>query len=188
MSISSLHQFIAACSINLKPTNYLIWRSQISQLIHVMRLTYLITKNEQSKSSCSTGQTIGKVVVELDLRHLDRRNHVPNYGLLNCQGGECLEEAYLQATKDKKFKLKQHLQNVRLGTKKIDEYIKKFKGICDGLTAIHKPVDEDNKGKLRGGATTKPHGILWPKGQGRGNNNINSRETGFKPAEQGRGS
>ncbi|WMV41791.1 hypothetical protein MTR67_035176 [Solanum verrucosum] len=61
------------------------------------------------------------------------------------KGGECLEEAYLQATKDKKFKLKQHLQNVRLGTKKIDEYIKKFKGICDGLTAIHKPVDEDNK-------------------------------------------
>lgn len=31
------------------------------------------------------------------------------------------------------------------GTKSIDEYIKEFKGICDGLAAIHKPVDEDHK-------------------------------------------
>ena len=42
---------------------------------------------------------------------------------------KCLEETYLQATKDKQFHLKQHLQSVRLGTKKIDEYIKEFKGI-----------------------------------------------------------
>jgi len=32
---------------------------------------------------------------------------------------ECLEETYLQATKEKKFQLKQ-LQSVRLGTKNID--------------------------------------------------------------------
>jgi len=58
---------------------------------------------------------------------------------------ECLEEAYLQATKDKKFQLKQQLQSVRLGTKKIDEYIKEFKGMCDSLVAIHKHVDKDSK-------------------------------------------
>ncbi|KAH0764298.1 hypothetical protein KY285_000169 [Solanum tuberosum] len=58
---------------------------------------------------------------------------------------ECLEEAYLQATKDNEFQLKQQLQSVNLGTKTIDEYIKEFKGICDGLAAIHKPVDEDIK-------------------------------------------
>lgn len=56
-----------------------------------------------------------------------------------------LEETYLQATKDKQFHLKQQLQSVRLGTKTIDKYIKEFKGICDGLATIHKPVDEDNK-------------------------------------------
>ena len=58
---------------------------------------------------------------------------------------KCLEETYLQATKDKQFHFKQQLQSVRLGTKTIDEYIKEFKGICDGLATIHKPVDEDNK-------------------------------------------
>ena len=58
---------------------------------------------------------------------------------------ECLEEDYLQVTKDKEFQLKQQLQNVRLGTKKIDEYIKEFKAICDGLVAIHRLVDGDIK-------------------------------------------
>ncbi|KAH0706132.1 hypothetical protein KY289_011208 [Solanum tuberosum] len=58
---------------------------------------------------------------------------------------ECLEETYLQATKDKEFQLKQQLQSVKLGTKTIDEYIKEFKGICVGLGSIHKHVDEDSK-------------------------------------------
>lgn len=41
--------------------------------------------------------------------------------------------------------MKQQLQTVNLGTKSIDEYIKEFKGICDSLVAIHKPMDEDIK-------------------------------------------
>ena len=58
---------------------------------------------------------------------------------------EFLEDAYLQATKYKEFQLKEELQSVKLGATLIDEYIKKFKGICDGLAAMHKPVDEDSK-------------------------------------------
>lgn len=57
----------------------------------------------------------------------------------------CLEDTYLQASKDKEFQLKQQLQTMNLGTKSIDKYIKKFKGICDSLMAIHKPIDEDSK-------------------------------------------
>nr|XP_016492298.1 PREDICTED: uncharacterized protein LOC107811814 [Nicotiana tabacum] len=58
---------------------------------------------------------------------------------------DCLEETYLQATKDKEFQLKQQLQNIRLGSRSTNDYLKEFKGICDGLAAIHKPVDEDSK-------------------------------------------
>lgn len=58
---------------------------------------------------------------------------------------ECLEEAYLQATKDKEFQVKHQLQNIKLGAKTLDEYLKEFKGICDGVATIHKPVDEDSK-------------------------------------------
>ena len=58
---------------------------------------------------------------------------------------ECLEEAYLQVTKDKEFQLKQQLQSMKLVTKLIDEYIKEFKVICGGFATIHKFIDEDIK-------------------------------------------
>lgn len=41
--------------------------------------------------------------------------------------------------------MKQQLQTIRLGSKSTDEFLKEFKGICDGLAAIHKPADEDSK-------------------------------------------
>ena len=70
MSTSSLHQLIIACSIKLNLANYLIGRTQIFQLIHVMKLMYLLY--ELSKSSCSTGHTAGKVVaVEKDAKDSD---------------------------------------------------------------------------------------------------------------------
>ena len=34
---------------------------------------------------------------------------------------------------------------MKLGTKSIDEYIKEFKVICNGLAIIHNPVDENSK-------------------------------------------
>ncbi|KAH0636166.1 hypothetical protein KY290_036588 [Solanum tuberosum] len=58
---------------------------------------------------------------------------------------ENLEDNYLQASKDKEFQLKQQIQSIKMGSKSVDEYIKDFKGICDSLTAIHKPLDEDSK-------------------------------------------
>lgn len=55
---------------------------------------------------------------------------------------EYFDKAYLEANKYKEFQHKQQLLNIMLGTKKLDEYIKEFKGICVGLAAIHKIVDE----------------------------------------------
>lgn len=133
-----------------------------------MRLIYHIIENEPTKNGCSTRQTIGKAVAVAkdakDSGNIDdweekdvlRRSWISGtltkesmYLIVGCSTAkdvwEWLEEAYLQATKYKEFQFKQQLQSVRLGTKKIDEYIKKFKGICDSLAAIHKPVDEDSK-------------------------------------------
>ncbi|KAH0730858.1 hypothetical protein KY289_002046 [Solanum tuberosum] len=115
MSTSSLLQLIAACSIKLKPSNYLIKRTQISQLIQ-------ITENEPSKCSCFTRQTAGKVVaVENDAKdsgNIDDwkekdvllRSWISGtlteesmYLIVGCSAAkkiwECLEKAYIQATK-----------------------------------------------------------------------------------------
>lgn len=56
-----------------------------------------------------------------------------------------LEDTCLQASKYKKFQLKQQFQAVKLGTKIIDEYIKEFKRIWNSRIAIHKSLDEDSK-------------------------------------------
>ncbi|KAH0645347.1 hypothetical protein KY284_033231 [Solanum tuberosum] len=118
MSTSSLHQLIAACSIKLKPANYLIKRTQTSQLIH-------ITENEPSKSSCSTGHAVGKVVAVKnyakdsgtinDWKEKDvlLKSYISStlteenmYLIVGCSTAkemwECLEKAYIQATKMKK--------------------------------------------------------------------------------------
>lgn len=58
---------------------------------------------------------------------------------------ESLDDNYLQATKDKEFQLKQQIQSIKMRLKSVDKYIKEFKGICDSLTAIHKPLDEDTR-------------------------------------------
>lgn len=58
---------------------------------------------------------------------------------------QTLEDNYLQASKDKEFQLKQQLQSIIIGSKKVDEYVKEFKEICDSLAAIGKPSDEENK-------------------------------------------
>ena len=138
----------------------------MSQLIQVMRLTYLIT--EPPKDTCSTGKTIeetvagekgaedNNIVDDWEEKDVLLRSWISGtlteesmYLIVGCSTAkemwEFLEEAYRKATNDKEFQLKQQLQSVKLGTKTIDEYIKEFKGICDGLAAIHKPVDEDSK-------------------------------------------
>lgn len=115
MLTSSLHQIIVACSIKLKPANYLIKRTHISQLIQ-------ITENEPSKSSCSTGQIARKVVaVRKDAKDsgtiddwkkkdvllrswisstlAEESMHLIVGCLTVKEMWECLEKAYIQATK-----------------------------------------------------------------------------------------
>lgn len=70
LSTSSLHHLIASVSIKLKPSNYLIWRTQILQLIQVMRLAYLIkdepkaitTDETTSNSDKSSGTATDRAV------------------------------------------------------------------------------------------------------------------------------
>jgi len=133
-----------------------------------MRLTYLIrdepktiiTEEDTSSSDKNSGKTSDKGSENDDREEKDvlLRSWISGtlseetmYLIVGCNTAkemwETLEETYLQATKDKEFQLKQQLQTIRLGNKSTDEFLKEFKGICDGLAAIHKPVNEDSKVK-----------------------------------------
>ncbi|KAH9747507.1 hypothetical protein KPL70_004741 [Citrus sinensis] len=56
-----------------------------------------------------------------------------------------LEEQLLPMTKEKIVYLTDRLMNLKKGSLTIDEYIRKFKTICDSLTAVKKPVDDVDK-------------------------------------------
>lgn len=56
-----------------------------------------------------------------------------------------LEENLLQVTEDREVQLKQQLQDMRLGSQSLSEYLKSFKRVLDGLAAIHKPLPNDDK-------------------------------------------
>ncbi|KAH0741104.1 hypothetical protein KY290_034147 [Solanum tuberosum] len=148
----------------------------MTQLIQVMRLTYLIT--ESPKVTCSTGQTIEKTVAG---ENSAKDNNIAVQLPRRCRNAW------------KKLIFKQ--QKIRSSSS--SNNCKEFKGICDGLAAIHKPVDEDSKliNFARGlGPKYKTfRTVMLGKGrvnysQRRGNNNFNSRGRGFKPAGQGIGS
>ena len=50
----------------------------------------------------------------------------------------CLEENFLHATKKREVQLKQIMQDLKLGNQSLSKYLKAFKTIFDGLTAIQK--------------------------------------------------
>ena len=99
----------------------------MTQLIQVMRLTYLITETRQA--TYSTGQTLEKtaegendaedtnIVDDWEDKDMLRRSWISSTlieesmcSIVGCSTSnemwECLEETYFQATKDKKFQIK----------------------------------------------------------------------------------
>lgn len=42
LSPSSLHQLIAICPIKLKPSNYLVWRTQLLQIMQALKIDKII--------------------------------------------------------------------------------------------------------------------------------------------------
>ena len=59
--------------------------------------------------------------------------------------GTSLEEKLLPMNKDKKVQLTNRLRGLKKGTRSLDEYLREFKGICDALAAVRKPISDLDK-------------------------------------------
>ncbi|KAH0729980.1 hypothetical protein KY289_001168 [Solanum tuberosum] len=62
ISTSSLHHLMVVCPINLKPTNYLIWRIQILQLMQVMKVTKLVQEKKLDEVETPAKDNNGKAI------------------------------------------------------------------------------------------------------------------------------
>ena len=45
-------------------------------------------------------------------------------------------------TKEKEVQLTNRFQGLKKGTRSLDEYLREFKGICDALAVVRKPVSD----------------------------------------------
>lgn len=69
---------------------------------------------------------------------------------------QLLEEQLLPATKEREAQLKNMLMMLKKGQISLDEYLKKFKNLCDNLAAINQPVsDIDEVFQLANGLEAK---------------------------------
>ena len=56
-----------------------------------------------------------------------------------------LEEKFLLMTKEKEVQLTNRLRGLKKGKRSLDEYLREFKGICDALVAVRKPISDLDK-------------------------------------------
>lgn len=53
-----------------------------------------------------------------------------------------LTDAYARESQEREFYLRSQLQIFKKGSSSISNYIRKFKGLCDDLAAIGKPIED----------------------------------------------
>ena len=58
---------------------------------------------------------------------------------------QSIEEQMLPATKEQESWLKDSLYSLKRASLKLEVFVKKFKGICDNLDAIGKPLFDEDK-------------------------------------------
>ncbi|KAK1564843.1 hypothetical protein Q3G72_012789 [Acer saccharum] len=159
LTIQSFHQCSSLITIKLNTSNFLLWRSQVSSLVRSLGLSHHLEEN--SKPAKETTGDDDKVQ-QNPLHDIWMRND----GLLNTwllgiigdkvigmlegmdnayQVWKSVEENILPITKDKEIHLTQSFMTIQKGSMSLDEYIKKFKAICDSLATVQKPVDEVTK-------------------------------------------
>ena len=156
LSLQTLHQCKSLISLKLDNSNYLLWRSQMESLIQSINMGHhLVESKEPSREVIKEN---GKT--EINEAHL---TWAKNDGLLkvwmlsnispevivsleNISSAskiwKSVEELILPTTVEREILLHDALMSLKKGNLPLDEYLKKFKSICDNLAAIKRPVDE----------------------------------------------
>ena len=158
LTTSNLHQLIVVVSVKLNSTNYLIWRMQIFPLIQSLKLIKHITNDVPATTKIAeSGEKVPEPTFEswqqtdLLLRSWitgtlseEALGHVVGLNTAH-EIWMCLEEKYLQATKERELQLRRQLQMPKKENISLDNYLRNFKSIFDNLAAIQKLVSDEDK-------------------------------------------
>ena len=159
LSLQTLHQCASLISLKLDNMNYLLWRSQIEPLIQSINMAHHLIKGSEPPSHITTDD--GKIESNPSYDTWKRNDGLLTTFLMKNIETEVLvslenvgstqkvwksiEEQILPTTVEKEMILNETLMSLKKGSLSLDDYIKKFKSMCDNLAAIKKPIDETKK-------------------------------------------
>ncbi|KAL9432747.1 hypothetical protein AB3S75_027714 [Citrus x aurantiifolia] len=159
LNIQSFHQCSSLVSIQLSPSNFLLWRSQVLPLARSLGVLHHLTEKE--KSTAEVVDESGDKVPNPKLDAWINNDSLLTSRLLGNMTEEVLgmvvgaesayevwsslEEQLLPMTREKVVHLTDQLQTLKKGSLTMDEYLRKFKTICDSLAAVNKPLDDVDK-------------------------------------------
>ena len=159
LSFQSFHQCSSLISIQLSSTNFLIWKSQILPLIRSLGLEHHITNSEKPADEVIDSAGI-------QTKNPKKEQWILNDGLLTSwllanmkeetivkiDGGDTaysiwksVHDQLLPNTEDAEAQFKNSIYSLSKGNLSLDEYIRKFKEICNKLAAIGKPLSDVDK-------------------------------------------
>ena len=158
LSLQSFHQCSSLVPIKLNTENYLIWSSQVQPLIFTLGLNHHIV---DVKTPPKMIEQDGKEINNPDFLMWKNNDGLLTTWLRSMMNEDVLsmviglqtareiwltvEENMLPATKEQETWLKDSLYSLKEGSSKLDEFLKKFKGVSNKLAAIGKPMNDDDK-------------------------------------------
>ncbi|GKU93013.1 hypothetical protein SLEP1_g6653 [Rubroshorea leprosula] len=157
LTIQNFHQMASLVSVKLSSTNFLLWKSQIFPLIRSAQLMHHLEEEAPAMKITKDGEQVPNPNHDVWLNNdglltswlLGTMNEEALSLVVGCdtafQIWKCLEEHYLASTKEQELHLKGQLATKRGDNESLEDFIRKFRGTCDRLAAIRKPLDDLDK-------------------------------------------
>ncbi|KAH9666463.1 hypothetical protein KPL70_020649 [Citrus sinensis] len=159
LNIQSFHQCSSLVSIKLDNTNFLLWRSQVLPLVRSLGILHHITDAERPAKEIllSDGEKAGNEDFTMWTNNdglltswlLSLMTEEVMSGIVGVENAQqiwsSLEDQLLPMTKEKEVHLMDRLATLKKGSLSVEEYVRKYKHICDCLATINKPVNDLDK-------------------------------------------
>lgn len=158
LTIQNFHQCSSLATLKLSKSNLLLWKSQIVPLVKSLGVfnhlagvdiplqtikvdekleinpAYTVWTNNDGLLTTWLIGTISEEVL-LDLEDASSAHNI----------WQSIENMMLPQSKEKEILLTDSLMSLTKGSMTLEQYLRTFKGLCDNLTAIGKPLDETIK-------------------------------------------
>ncbi|KAK1575743.1 hypothetical protein Q3G72_007932 [Acer saccharum] len=159
LSLQVLHQCSSLISLKLDSFNYLLWRSQMEPLIQSIDMAHHLVegseptkeimrddgKTEPNPNYILWAKNDGLLTTWL-MRNIETEVLISLENITSAHKvWKSIEEQILPTTVEKEMILNDTLMSLKKGSLSLDEYLKKFKSLCDSLAAIKKPIDDTRK-------------------------------------------